>query len=197
MPSQKWIKVSCRSLECPHFNKCALIKTNIVYRGADIQPIHYLFVGQGGGAEEEATHQPFVGPSGKRIRMIMEKMVIPRIKFEINYAFSNTVRCRPEGNRPPDIPELRNCLGYLKRDIAYLKPLVIIALGVDTFTRLYGQFIPMGKAHGKECYYMSVGNYRYPLIATYHPSACIRNGAFGNDLDRTVAQDLFNNFIPF
>lgn len=191
--NHKYIKVNCKSEECPHFNKCALIKTNIVIHQPN-KPIQYMFVGQGGGEQEEKTHHPFVGPAGIRIRKIIEEIVMPTLLTEFNYAFSNTVRCRPPNNREPNIDEYRACLKYLYRDIEYLNPKMTVALGVPTADVLRCRWSPMGKIHGKKFHIIHFGA-KYDLTATYHPSYCVRNGKFECEDDQIVAQDIIDNYV--
>lgn len=134
-----------------------------------------MFVGEGPGADEDATGIPFVGRAGELLtKMIENGMGLKRDEVYI----CNVVKCRPPNNRTPTPDEIALCKDYLLRQIAIIQPEVIIALGApaaqtllnthDAISRLRGnwhEFYPSGSA--------SIGG-SIPLMPTFHPAYLLR-----------------------
>jgi uracil-DNA glycosylase len=105
-----------------------------------------MFVGEAPGADEDAQARPFVGRAGQLLTKIIEAIGLRREDVLIG----NVNRCRPPGNRPPTPEEASICKPYLLREIAAVKPEVIVVLGntamknlLETqtgITRLRGHF---------------------------------------------------------
>jgi DNA polymerase len=87
-----------------------------------------------------------VGRAGQLLTKIIEAIGLRREEVLIG----NVNRCRPPGNRPPTPEEASICKPYLLREIAAVKPEVIVVLGntamknlLETqtgITRLRGHF---------------------------------------------------------
>src|SRR6195256_5133738 len=84
-----------------------------------------MFVGEGPGADEDARGEPFVGRAGQLLNNMIKAMGIEREQVYI----ANIVKCRPPGNRQPERDECATCSPFLMRQIAVVKPKVIVALG--------------------------------------------------------------------
>ena len=82
----------------------------------------------------------------------------------------NTVKCRPPENRKPLPDEVAACLPYLHRQLAILRPKVILAAGGTAITALLQVKKSLGDLRGRVHSYAGV-----PVIATYHPAALLRN----------------------
>jgi len=125
-----------------------------------------LFVGEGPGEEEDRTGRPFVGAAGKYLDKWIAAAGLDRRRCFI----ANCVKCRPPQNREPHPDELGACLPYLERQLAILAPRVIVCLGRIAAQALLGTTTGVGALRGK------VHDRRgIPLIATYHPSAVLRD----------------------
>src|SRR5690606_30171734 len=111
--------------------QCGLCRNraNTVFGVGDPQA-RWLFVGEGPGRNEDIQGQPFVGPAGKLLDNMMGAMGLQRGQ---NTFIANIVKCRPTDesrrDRPPTLAEVSACMPYLKRQIALIKPTVIVALG--------------------------------------------------------------------
>lgn len=127
-----------------------------------------MFVGEGPGAEEDRTGRPFVGQAGQLLDRIIVAMGFDRGQTYI----ANVVKCRPPGNRDPKDDEIAACSAFLDRQIEFIRPDVIIALGRFAANRLTGTEKPLGALRGRWSHYKGV-----PLLATYHPAYLLRTPA--------------------
>jgi uracil-DNA glycosylase len=126
-----------------------------------------LFVGEGPGADEDATGRPFVGAAGQLLTKMILAMGFKREEVFI----ANIIKCRPPGNRTPEPAEVGACLGYLRRQIALLKPKVICALGNTPLRALTGDdSLGITRMRGKKLLFDGI-----TLIPTFHPSYLLRN----------------------
>ena len=127
----------------------------------------WLFVGEGPGAEEDERGEPFVGQAGKLLDNMLAAIKLKRGK---NVYIANIVKCRPPGNRTPAPDEVRACEPYLERQIALIRPRLIVALGKVAAQNLLGVEATLASLRGR------VHRYRdTPLIVTYHPAYLLRN----------------------
>ncbi|MDR2404721.1 MAG: uracil-DNA glycosylase [Spirochaetaceae bacterium] len=144
-----------------------------------------LVVGEGPGADEDATGRPFVGKAGQLLDRILSGIGLSRDR---NCFIANVVKCRPPGNRDPLPMEITACLPFLERQIDLLKPLVILALGRVSANILLGDDRGIGKLRGYFTGYRprNAVSPAIPLLATYHPSALLRD----ETLKRPVWEDM-------
>lgn len=84
-----------------------------------------MFVGEAPGADEDEQGEPFVGRAGQLLNNMIKAMGITREQVYI----ANVVKCRPPSNRTPERDECDTCSPFLMRQIAVVKPKVIVALG--------------------------------------------------------------------
>jgi DNA polymerase len=185
------IPVNCAAKSCPQFATCAQLPTEIVSYTGKIEQIRILFVGQGGGADEERLHRPFVGISGQRLRsFILEAN--KHLKKVFNYALSNNVRCHPEGNRAPTTTELKFCLPYLKRDIKFIKPGMIIALGKSAINCIckYTMSMAMSDQHGTVVPTIWEDKEMPDVMVAYHPSPLNTNP----EIPRMIISDIVKSY---
>jgi DNA polymerase len=137
-----------------------------------------LVVGEGPGAEEDASGRPFVGPAGQLLDRMLAAIGLSRAE---NCYIANVVKCRPPMNRDPAPDEQAACIGYLERQVALLKPKAILAAGRVPAQALLGTKDGVGKLRGRVWDYKGL-----PLVASYHPSALLRN----EELKRPAWEDL-------
>lgn len=132
-----------------------------------------MFVGEGPGQTEDETGRPFVGKAGKLLDdMITKGMGLRREDVFI----ANIVKCRPPNNRDPEPQEVRNCIGYLERQIAIIRPEFLCLLGKPAAQTLLNTSMPMGRLRGKWQRYKGI-----PTIATWHPAYLLRNPSAKKD----------------
>lgn len=145
----------------------AATRTQVVF-GVGRPDADLMFVGEGPGADEDRTGEPFVGRAGKLLTTLIEGIGLTRADVYI----ANVVKCRPPGNRDPQPDEIASCRPYLDRQLELIRPKVVVTLGnfatkllLDTkvgITKLRGQVFPFGDDA--------------VLIPALHPSAVLRNG---------------------
>jgi len=127
----------------------------------------WLFVGEAPGAEEDARGEPFVGQAGRLLDNMLAALGMKRGK---NVYIANVLKCRPPGNRTPSPLEVESCRPYLDRQIALIRPTLIVALGKSAATTLLNVDATIASLRGRVHRYQGV-----PLIVTYHPAYLLRN----------------------
>ena len=166
---------------CVHL---AASRTHTVF-GTGNPQAELMFVGEAPGADEDRAGEPFVGRAGELLTKIIAAMGLSRADVYI----ANVLKCRPDtppgssGNRPPNPSEIANCLPYLRRQIAVIRPRVLVALGKTAMAGLVGAEESMGAMRGRWFEFENI-----PLLPTYHPSYLLRNGS--NAEKRKVWEDM-------
>ncbi len=146
---------------------CGLCRTRTQTVFADGDPnATMMFVGEAPGADEDAQGKPFVGRAGQLLTKMIEAIDFRREEVYI----ANVLKCRPPGNRDPLPAEVASCEGFLKRQIALVKPLIICALGAHAAHTLLLNETPIGRLRGRIYQYEGV-----PLVVTYHPAFLLRS----------------------
>ena len=135
--------------------------------GVGDENAEWLFVGEGPGAEEDERGEPFVGQAGKLLDNMLAAIALKRGD---NVYIANIVKCRPPGNRTPEPAEAQACEPYLARQIALIRPRLIVALGKVAAQNLLGIEATLGSLRGRIHQVRST-----PLIVTYHPAYLLRN----------------------
>lgn len=147
--------------------KCALGagRKNLVFGEGNVNA-RLMFVGEGPGADEDATGRPFVGRSGQLLTKMIEAMGIKRSDVYI----ANIVKCRPPDNRNPFLEEAEACIENLKKQIVTVNPEYIVCLGSVAVSYLLKTTTPISKLRGQ---WQDFGNYK--VMPTYHPSYLLRS----------------------
>jgi DNA polymerase len=147
---------------------CGLCKTrNKAVPGVGDVRAEWLFVGEAPGAEEDARGEPFVGQAGRLLDNMLAALGMRR---GTNVYIANVLKCRPPGNRTPEPFEAEACRPYLDRQIALIRPKLIVALGKSAATTLLNVDATIASLRGRVHRYQGV-----PLIVTYHPAYLLRN----------------------
>ena len=127
----------------------------------------WLFVGEGPGAEEDAKGEPFVGQAGRLLDSMLAALGMTR---DERVYIANVVKCRPPNNRTPEPGEAEACRPYLERQIALLRPKLIVALGKSAATLLLKTDASIASLRGRRHRYGDT-----PLVVTYHPAYLLRS----------------------
>lgn len=143
-------------------------RTNVVF-GEGNPDAALMFVGEGPGADEDATGRPFVGRAGELLTKMIGAMGYARSDVYI----ANIVKCRPPGNRVPEENERQSCLPYLQQQISLVSPQAIVLLGQTAAASLLGQAVGISKLRGKEARLSRFPDIR--VMPTYHPAYLLRN----------------------
>jgi uracil-DNA glycosylase family 4 len=147
--------------------RCKLCKgrTNLVF-GVGNPKAELVFVGEGPGADEDAQGIPFVGKAGQLLTKMIEAMGFARDEVYI----CNVVKCRPPGNRNPEIDEIEACEPFLRKQLGAIEPKVIVALGKFASQTLLRDETPITRLRGRWREYCGV-----KLMPTFHPAYLLRN----------------------
>jgi DNA polymerase len=153
-------------LDC-HQCPLAATRTNLVF-GVGNPDADILFVGEAPGADEDAQGIPFVGRAGQLLTRIIIAMQLKREDVYI----ANILKCRPPGNRPPRPDEVIECLPYLRKQIAIIKPKAMVCLGATAAQTLLQTPMAVGRLRKHWHEYEGI-----PMLVTFHPAYLLRNPA--------------------
>ena len=131
--------------------------------GAGPASAEIMFIGEGPGFHEDRNGQPFVGAAGQFLDKLLSSIGLSRDEVFI----ANVVKCRPPGNRDPLPDELAACGPYLDRQIALIRPKVIVTLGRYSMHR-YFQGQTISKIHGQP---KNIGGLL--VVPMFHPAAAL------------------------
>ena len=155
---------------CESCTRCGLCETrhNVVF-GVGNEEADVMFVGEGPGEQEDLQGQPFVGPAGKLLDDMLRIIDLDRTQ---NVYIGNIVKCRPPRNRDPLETEQDACIGYLRNQVALVKPKIIVCLGRIAAKRLIDPDYRITRQHGQ---WVKKGDIW--MTAIYHPSALLRDAS--------------------
>ena len=150
---------------CARCAELASTRTQTVFGVGKIDP-ELCLIGEAPGADEDAKGEPFVGAAGQLLNRII---VACGMKREDVY-ICNIIKCRPPGNRLPQLHETGNCREYLEKQLELVRPKFICALGACAAQNLLDTKAPIGRLRGQ------FHNYRgIPVLCTYHPAYLLRS----------------------
>src|SRR5215204_4505979 len=140
-------------------------RTKIVQTVGDYQS-DLMFIGEAPGADEDAKGEPFVGRAGQLLNKIIEAIGMKREEVCIG----NINRCRPPGNRQPTLPEAHTCKPFLLREIAVIRPKVIVVMGNTALHNLLDTKVGITRMRGQFHDYFGV-----KVMPTFHPAYLLRD----------------------
>jgi uracil-DNA glycosylase len=153
-------------------------RKQIVFGVGNVAP-EIMFICEAPGADEDEQGEPFVGRAGQLLNNMIQAMGIKREHVYI----ANVCKCRPPGNRTPEREESDTCSPFLMRQIAVVRPKVIVALGAIASKALLGVNDSMANLRGKiydftpkiaEGLPEDIG-FTTKLVVTYHPAYLLRD----------------------
>ncbi|MFO1504820.1 MAG: uracil-DNA glycosylase [Steroidobacteraceae bacterium] len=163
---ERWEDIAAEVAAC---RKCGLCETRTrTVFGVGDRNARWLVVGEAPGAEEDKQGEPFVGRAGGLLNSMLRGIGLAREQVFI----ANVLKCRPPNNRDPAPGEVAQCLPYLERQIALLKPRIMLAVGRISAQNLLATDTPIGKLRGQV---HAFGGARIPLVVTYHPAYLLRS----------------------
>lgn len=153
---------------CLNCRKCGLCetRTNVVV-GVGNPAAKVLFIGEGPGENEDLQGEPFVGRGGQLLDKMLAAVDLDR---KTNIYIANIVKCRPPKNRDPLPEEQEACIGWLRNQVALIRPKIIVCLGRIAAMRIIKPDMKITKEHGQ--FFKKNGTL---LMATLHPAALLRN----------------------
>jgi DNA polymerase len=128
----------------------------------------WMVVGEAPGAEEDLLGEPFVGRAGQLLNSMLRAIGLKREQVYI----ANMLKCRPPHNRDPLASETAECSPYLERQIALVKPKLMLVVGRIAAQRLLQTDAPLGRLRQQV---HAFGASRVPLVVTYHPAYLLRD----------------------
>jgi uracil-DNA glycosylase len=153
-------------------------RTHVVF-GSGSATAELVVIGEGPGADEDAQGLPFVGRAGQLLTKMLSAVQLTRDEVFI----TNTVLCRPPGNRNPEPDELAACAPFLADKLAVMQPKVVLALGSVATQALLRTKEAIGKLRGRVHAFGDA-----VLIPTFHPAFLLRNP--GQEYKRMAWEDL-------
>lgn len=153
--------------QCMSCRACGLAdtRTNVVF-GVGSPTAEVLLVGEAPGASEDRQGEPFVGAAGKLLDDMLAMIGLDRSRIYI----TNSVKCRPPQNRDPLNTEKDACRGYLSRQLALMKPKIIVCLGRISAMEIIKEDFRITQEHGQ--FFEKDG---IQMMALYHPAALLRD----------------------
>lgn len=152
------------ALKC---TRCVLAngRTHVVF-GEGAPDAKLMFIGEGPGEQEDIKARPFVGRAGQ----LLDKMIIAMGYKREEVYIANIVKCRPPQNRAPLPEEAVSCLPYLRAQIAFIKPQIIVLLGAVAVKFLLQTNAGISQVRGKFLDY-----HGYKVMPTFHPAFLLRS----------------------
>lgn len=155
------------SRECNNCQKCNLANTRknvVIGRGNREAPI--MFIGEGPGEQEDNQGIPFVGPAGNLFYLLLEALMFK----EEDYYIANIVKCRPPQNRNPLDIEAEQCMPFLRKQVALIRPSIIVCMGGTALKYIIDKDAKITQMRGK--WFERKGCW---LTSTFHPAALLRD----------------------
>lgn len=156
-------------------------RSNTVF-GVGHERAHLMIVGEAPGEQEDRQGEPFVGKAGQLLDNMLRALSLGRAMPAVGVAaedavarqvfIANVLKCRPPMNRNPLPEEVAQCEPFLKRQVALVRPRLILAMGRFAVQSLLRSDLPIGRLRGRLHAYEGV-----PLVVTYHPAYLLRNPA--------------------
>lgn len=169
-----------RRLKASDCRRCALAagRTHIVVDRGNPET-SLLVIGEGPGEQEDLKGEAFVGRAGQLLDKIMASVGLDTNRHML---IVNVVKCRPPENRAPRQDEVDACLPYLQRQIALLKPKVVLLLGATSLKHIDPGKKDFSMANEAGRFFM-LGDYPgVQFMVLYHPAALLYNARLKPDM---------------
>lgn len=164
-PKDQLLKLREIVLQCTLCQELAETRKSVVFGAGNVKA-NLMFVGEAPGHDEDLQGLPFVGRAGQLLTKIIESIGLTRQQVFI----ANVLKCRPPGNRQPRPDEILNCEPYLKKQIEWIHPKIICALGTFAAQTLLKTGSAISHLRGR--FYEYQGS---KVLCTYHPAYLLRN----------------------
>ena len=142
-----------------------------------------VFIGEAPGKKEDETGTPFVGAAGKFLAEMLASIGMKREDIYI----TNIVKYRPPDNRDPEPQEKKDCADWLKAELEFINPKLIVFLGRHSMNHFFPD-LKVSEAHGK---FMHAELPNFPIhnfLPLYHPAAALYNGGLRTELLKDFAK---------
>jgi DNA polymerase len=161
---EQWKELEVRVAAC---TACELhaTRTRTVFGKGD-HSAKWMVIGEAPGASEDQQGEPFVGRAGQLLTEMLRALGLKREEVFI----ANILKCRPPNNRDPKPGEVDACEGFLRQQVAMVKPKIILATGRIAAQNLLKTDAPIGRLRGRVHRYGDI-----PLVVVYHPAYLLRS----------------------
>jgi DNA polymerase len=136
-----------------------------------------VFIGEAPGKKEDETGKPFVGSAGKFLAEMLASIGMKREDIYI----TNIVKYRPPNNRDPEPEEKKACAPWLRAELAFIKPKLIIFLGRHSMNHFFPH-LKISQVHGKYIHCPFPDFPVHNFLPLYHPAAALYNGGMRDEL---------------
>ncbi len=162
--TDSWSFLQNQVTEC---KKCILseTRTHTVFGEGDINA-DWMLVGEAPSQTEDQDDKPFLGQAGFLLTEMLRAIGLQRESVYI----TNIVKCSPPNNKDPKVEELKSCDDYLQRQIALVKPKIILAVGRIAAQALLNTKQPLSELRGQPHYLNGI-----PVVVVYHPAYLLRS----------------------
>ena len=155
----------CRA--CPLYKNA----TQTVF-GEGPQTARIMLVGEQPGDKEDLAGKPFVGPAGQMLDRALEEAGIDRSKVYVTNAvkhFKFVPRGKIRLHQKPNTPEIKACRQWYERELAAIKPELVVAMGATAAQSVLGKITPINKNRGR---LIDLDNGTRALVTGIRPICC-------------------------
>jgi DNA polymerase len=141
--------------------------------GEGPQDADIVFVGEQPGDKEDLAGRPFVGPAGRLLDRAMEEAGVDRSRVYVTNAvkhFKNEPRGKRRLHQRPNSAEIDICRWWLSRELAIVKPRLVVAMGATAVRSVLGKPMPINRSRGQ---LIPLDGGMQSLV-TVHPSYLLR-----------------------
>ncbi|HEY0219228.1 MAG TPA: UdgX family uracil-DNA binding protein [Afipia sp.] len=132
-----------------------------------------MLVGEQPGDKEDLAGKPFVGPAGQMLDRALKEAGVDRKEVYITNAvkhFKFVPRGKIRLHQKPNTQEIRACRQWYERELASVKPALVVAMGATAAQSVFGKITQIGKNRGR---FIDLDETTKALV-TVHPSYLLR-----------------------
>jgi DNA polymerase len=141
--------------------------------GEGPQRASIMLVGEQPGDKEDLAGKPFVGPAGQLLDRALEEAGVDRKKVYVTNAvkhFKFVPRGKIRLHQKPNTPEIKACRQWYERELASIKPDLVVAMGATAAQSVFGKITPINRNRGR----LIDLDDGIKALVTVHPSYLLR-----------------------
>ncbi len=167
---------------CTRCPQLAETRHTVVF-GAGNADADLMLVGEAPGANEDRQGLPFVGQAGHLLDELLTGVGLRREDVFV----TNTLNCRPPGNRDPHPVEVEHCQDWLMQKLELVQPKLVCTLGNFATKLLRGDPTGITRIHGRDEVHV-IGARAVRLLPLFHPAAALYTRAMVDTLRADFAR---------
>ena len=167
---EPWAQLRSEVARCTRCDLCQS-RSRTVF-GSGPASARWMIVGEAPGAQEDASGEPFVGPSGQLLAHMLQALGLTR---ERDVFITNVVKCHPSGDRNPSAEEIARCLPFLRRQVTQQAPRGLLLMGRFAAQALLGGDEERISALRGRVHACEIDGLQVPAVVTFHPAFLLRN----------------------